>query len=286
MLTLEQRLLLWLSYGTDGDDTLFYDILSRFVDLEEAFEAAGNGQRQAFEPVPDRAYERLVQASEEGFLERYAGWLTKNGIRILTPYDDIYPVSLESEDDPPPVLFAIGTVPEGRCSAFTAENGRVTDSVPDGPVIAVLTAGIDRLKDALSEKELAEILKHGAVLTPFLPKTAESPDTVEKAFRIAKILSDGSSRHADDTQEQFEPEPEEQDERKKVPFSGLTDNEQQIYMAARISEPEVNMLPSVLGLTPEEIADAGNSLIRMGALRILDGKLVLDERRMQITFEG
>ena len=286
MLTREQRLLLWLSYGTDGDDTLFYDILSRFVDLEEAFEAAGNRQRQAFEPVPDRAYERLVQASEEGFLERYAGWLTKNGIRILTPYDDIYPVSLESEDDPPPVLFAIGTVPEGRCSAFTAENGRVTDSVPDGPVIAVLTAGIDRLKDALSEKELAEILKRGAVLTPFLPKTAESPDTVEKAFRIAKILSDGSSRHADDTQEQFDLEPEEQDERKKVPFSGLTDNEQQIYMAARISEPEVNMLPSVLGLTPEEIADAGNSLIRMGALRILEGKLVLDERRIQITFEG
>lgn len=286
MLTREQRLLLWLSYGTDGDDTLFYDILSRFVDLEEAFEAAGNGQRQAFEPVPDRAYERLVQASEEGFLERYAGWLMKNGIRILTPYDDIYPVSLESEDDPPPVLFTIGTIPEGRCSAFAAENGQAKDSIPDGPVVAVLTAGIDRLKDALSEKALTEILTRGAVLTPFLPKTAESPYTVEKAFRIAKILSDGSSRQTEDTQELFEPEAEEQDERKKVPFSGLTNNEQQIYMAARISEPEVDMLPSVLELTPVEIADAGNSLIRMGALRILDGKLVLDERRIQVTFEG
>lgn len=284
MLTREQRLLLWLSYGTDGDDRLFYEILQSFADLEEAFETAEREDRIAFDDIPERVFLRLIQAAKEGFLDRYAGWLTKNGIRIITPYDDEYPIALEAEGDPPPVLFVLGMLPEGNYKAVPIELGKAQGSLPEGARVLVLASGIDRIGDILPKQTMETVLKKGAVLTPFLPKTAQTADTVEKAARIAMLLSGGDGFQEEP--EETNPEPVPEKGRKRYPFSDLTDAEQQVYMAARITEPDRNALPELLGLSAEETEPAVSRLIGIGALKAVSGRLVLDESNTEITFEG
>lgn len=283
MLTREQKLLLWLSYGTDGDDTMFFDILAHFVDLEDAFEKAKRDEMEQFGPVPHFVLDRLKQACVEGFLEKYAAWLEKNGIRIMTPYDDLYPVALENEDDPPPVLFSLGTLPEGTTKVYAAIPGEPLLIDQNEPPIVVLAEGIDGVKEALTETVLLDVLKRGAVITPFLPKTLMSEDTIEKAVRIRDILSRQTAEEPDE--EDYEQDTQIQPE-KTVPFSSLTDDEQRIYMAVRMNEPEVDELCYMTGLSPQAAADAANALLDLGAARIERNRMLLNEQKTRITFEG
>ena len=88
------RLWLWLNYATNRDPRLFYEILSRFDALEEAYEAVGRRDFSQLADVRDTVRERLCTAAEPSFLDRYCGWLQKNGVTVVTAQDDAYPAHL------------------------------------------------------------------------------------------------------------------------------------------------------------------------------------------------
>ncbi len=105
------RLWLWLNYATSMNPRLFFELLSRFDDLSEAREAI---QKRSFEPfadVSETVRERLISAADDRFLDRYCGWLERNGVKVLTPESEEYPSLLSEIDDPPSVLFVKGTLP-------------------------------------------------------------------------------------------------------------------------------------------------------------------------------
>ena len=283
MISRDTKLLLWLSYGTDGDDTLFYEILSGFGDLEEAYEAAESGDMTPFGDIPETVQSRLRQAAGKGFLDRYCAWIEKNGIRLLTPYDDSYPVSLEKEKDPPPLLFMLGTMPDPRAAAFAAAAERIGFIPEDTCPIAVLPCGIDRVQSVLPDEIRKEVLKKGCVITPYLPKTERTEETGKNAERIASALTRHSG--AEFETEDCSKMPGRDAGEKRIPFSALSEPQQRVYMAVRIAEPEIGSLPKLTGLGEEEADCAARELIALQAVKSRQGKLLLNESRCEITFD-
>ena len=58
----EERLWLWLNYATEHNPRLFYAILQRFDDLDEAFAAARQKEWDAFGEIGDNVKKRLLAA--------------------------------------------------------------------------------------------------------------------------------------------------------------------------------------------------------------------------------
>ena len=106
------RLWLWLHYGTHTRSRLFFEILSRFGDIETAYEAVCKKDFEALSDVPETVCERLIAASDPRFLDRYCAWLEKNGVSVVTAESDRYPALLSEIYDPPSLLFVKGTLPE------------------------------------------------------------------------------------------------------------------------------------------------------------------------------
>ena len=84
-MTQEQRLWLWLNYATEHNPKLFYTILQRFDSIEEVFDAVLHRSFDDFGNLDARVKERMLTASADRFLDRYIGWIEKNGIGITTP---------------------------------------------------------------------------------------------------------------------------------------------------------------------------------------------------------
>lgn len=228
----EQRLWLWLDYAAGHDAPLFYELLRRLDDLEEAFESALSGDFEAFGELDGPVKKRLEDASSEHFLGRYEGWMERNGIGISTPDSDNYPSLLAATLDPPPVLFYAGTLPPdpplpvylcgpdpanvygNEAAALLArgiaENGGtvVTALDPDAepsaslaaletfgsscPLLAVLPCGIERIFEPDKRELYRKITEKGCVLTEFLPKT----QITASHYRMRERLLCGLSRAA------------------------------------------------------------------------------------------
>ena len=106
------RLWLWLNYATNSNPRLFFELLSRFDDLSEAYEAVRNRDFSQMEDVSAAVRERLIAASDARFLDRYCAWLERNDVTVITAESDRYPNLLSEIYDPPSVLFCRGTLPE------------------------------------------------------------------------------------------------------------------------------------------------------------------------------
>ncbi|MDO4852550.1 MAG: DNA-processing protein DprA [Clostridia bacterium] len=230
-MTREQRLWLWLNYATEHNPRLFYALLQRFDDIEEAYEAAVHRELDAFGELTDSVKHRLLTACEERFLDRYTGWMEKNGVRITTPESDDYPTLLAETENPPSVLFYKGTMHAdlplpiavvgtrsmtdyGKEVArlfgeqIAEHNGTVVtglaagiDSyaawgaldclISDYPVIGVLPCGIDQVYPAGNEALYEQVIEHGCIMTEFLPKTVPQKYVFPMRNRILSGLSRG-----------------------------------------------------------------------------------------------
>lgn len=230
-MTDEQRLWLWLNYATDHNPKLFYSILQRFESVEEAYAAAIRREFGAFGELNEQIRSRLTASSEERFLDRYTGWLERNGIKITTPESNDYPTLLSQIADPPSVLFyrgtmrsdpdlpiAVvgsrsmtdygktvselfgrqiaehnGTVVTGLAAGVDSEaaRGALSYAVSDFPVIGVIPCGIDLVYPSGNERLYDEVAERGCLITELLPKTAPQKFVFPMRNRILSGLSRG-----------------------------------------------------------------------------------------------
>ncbi|MBR3130169.1 MAG: DNA-processing protein DprA [Clostridia bacterium] len=225
------RLWLWLNYATNRDPRLFYEILSRFDALEEAYEAVGRRDFSQLADVRDTVRERLCTAAEPSFLDRYCGWLQKNGVTVVTAQDDAYPALLSEIYDPPSVLFVKGKLPEElplpiamvgsrSCTAYgndvaellgeqlsergatvvtglaagidtAAARGALKAGGAACPVIGVLGCGIDQVYPKENQRLFDEVIERGAIVTELLPKTPPLAANFPARNRIVSGMSRG-----------------------------------------------------------------------------------------------
>lgn len=109
MIDAQDRLILWLHYGTELHYKLFARIRETYFYLEEALEDVKKGDFSRFPPnMKEETRQRLKDASRDGFMDRYCSWMDKKGVGILTVDAYAYPSLLKEISDPPPVLFYRG----------------------------------------------------------------------------------------------------------------------------------------------------------------------------------
>ncbi|MBR0424839.1 MAG: DNA-processing protein DprA [Clostridia bacterium] len=230
-MTQEQRLWLWLNYATEHNPKLFYTILQRFDSIEEVFDAVLHRSFDDFGNLDARVKERMLTASADRFLDRYIGWIEKNGIGITTPESEDYPTLLNEIVDPPSVLFyrgtmradlplpiAVvgsrsmtdygkeiarlfgsqiaehnGTVVTGLAAGIDSEaaKGALSCLFSDHPVIGVIPCGIDLVYPSGNERLYEEVAERGCLMTEMLPKTSPQKFVFPMRNRILSGLSRG-----------------------------------------------------------------------------------------------
>ncbi len=103
---------LWLNYAMSTNPRLFMELLNRFDDLSEAREAVLRRDFEQLADLSENVRDRLIAAADDRFLDRYTGWLDRNGVQVITPEHDAYPSLLSEIYDPPSVLFVKGNLPK------------------------------------------------------------------------------------------------------------------------------------------------------------------------------
>ncbi len=224
------RLWLWLNYALNRSPKRFYEILSRFDAIEEAYDAVRKGDFSELADERDVVRERLVTAAEPAFLDRYCAWIEKNGVTVVTPASDEYPSLLQEIYDPPSVLFVKGKLPKElsmpiamvgsrNCTSYgrdvaallgeqlsergatvvtglaagidtAAARGALKANASACPVIGVLGCGIDQVYPKENAALFEEIVVRGAIVTEFLPKTPP----VAANFPVRNRIVSGMSR--------------------------------------------------------------------------------------------
>ena len=225
------RLWLWLNYATNSNPRLFFELLSRFDDLSEAYEAVRNRDFSQMEDVSAAVRERLIAASDARFLDRYCAWLERNDVTVITAESDRYPNLLSEIYDPPSVLFCRGTLPEElplpialvgarHCTEYgrevaallgeqlaergativtglaagidsAAAMGALSAGASSCPVIGVLGCGIDQVYPTENRKLYDAVIERGAIVTEFLPKTPPLAQNFPIRNRIISGISRG-----------------------------------------------------------------------------------------------
>ena len=225
------RLWLWLNYATNTRSKLFFEILSRFGDVETAYESVCAKDFTALSDLPDAVRERMIAASDAQFLDRYCAWLTRSGVSVVTAESDAYPTLLSEIYDPPSLLFVKGTLPKElplpiavvgsrACTDYgrevakllseqlcergativtglaagvdsAAARGALGVGASDCPVIGVLGCGIDLVYPKGNEALYEQVIERGAIVTEFLPKTPPIKHNFPMRNRIVSGISRG-----------------------------------------------------------------------------------------------
>ncbi len=230
-MTRDERLWLWLNYGTEHNVKAFHRIKDSFDSIEEAYECAKKGDKVAFSATTDGIYARLKEAADERFMDRYTLWLERHKVGVATLISDDYPELLKEIPDPPTVLFYLGSLKretelpvaivgsrkcteygrdmarlfarqlvEGGATVVTglaggidthAALGAMDDNVRHDTVIGVLGCGIDVVYPSSSKLIYEGVVENGAIVTEFLPKTQPLPQNFPIRNRIMSGLSLG-----------------------------------------------------------------------------------------------
>lgn len=226
------RLWLWLHYATGLNARLFFDIVSRFGDVETAYDAVTRKDFSELTDVSDAVRERLITASDARFLDRYCAWLIKNGVQVVTAESDRYPPLLSEIYDPPALLFMKGTLPKElplpiamvgarACTDYgrdvakllseqlcdrgativtglaegidsAAALGALNSGASACPVIGVLGCGIDQVYPKGNAALYEKVLERGAIVTEFLPKTPPMKQNFPMRNRIVSGIARGT----------------------------------------------------------------------------------------------
>lgn len=227
----QDKLHLWLHYGTESSVRQFQRVCARYADLGEAWRLAAARRSSAFEGLPEHTIQRLFQAADEGFMTNYVEWLIKRGVDVYMPMHADYPALLKEIRDPPEVLFVRGRLMKdmplsialvgsreptdyGKSVARSfgqefsqagavvvsglargvdafAARGALDCRESDYPTIAVLGSGIDVIYPPDNRDLYAEIAERGAVATEFLPGAAPKREHFPIRNRIISGLSRG-----------------------------------------------------------------------------------------------
>lgn len=224
------RLHLWLHYGVSGNAHAFRQAKMHFPDLQEAYRLAATGSRTGFSFLSDAAVNRLIEAADEAFLDRYTDWLSRHRVGVSLLMDEDYPALLREISDAPPLLFYRGRLePSPRlpvamvgsrlCTQYgrevahlfahdlTAAGCTIISGMADGidgcaargalsceespyPTVAVLGSGIDVIYPSCHRDLYEEIAERGAVITEFLPGTRP----MRENFPIRNRIMSGMAR--------------------------------------------------------------------------------------------
>lgn len=222
---------LWLNYAMSTNPRLFMELLNRFDDLSEAREAVLRRDFEQLADLSENVRDRLIAAADDRFLDRYTGWLDRNGVQVITPEHDAYPSLLSEIYDPPSVLFVKGNLPRElplpiamvgarNCTDYgrevatllgeqlaergatvvtglaagidsAAAKGALSVGSSDCPVIGVLGCGIDVTYPQDNGRLYQAVLEHGGALV-----TEFLPKTppVAQNFPIRNRILSGISR--------------------------------------------------------------------------------------------
>lgn len=161
--------------------------------------------------------------------QRIVSDCTKKHIHILTLHDEAYPSSLRAVDDPPTVLYMLGSLPaleerpaigivgarsasaygisaaESIGKGFAQGGGIVVSGLAKGidaaatrgalsasdNVIAVLGCGVDRIYPRENADLYRALCERGCILSEYPPQTAPLPANFPPRNRIISGLSDG-----------------------------------------------------------------------------------------------
>jgi DNA processing protein len=199
-------------------------LLDFFGDLETAWKAPADGLRAA--GLPPKVLDNLLQVRQKYSLDAVWEDIQRRGIQVLTWEDAAYPRRLREIDQPPPVLYWLGTIqPQddwavavvgtrnvtvygkqvaNEVARFLAAHGitvvsglaRGVDRLAHeaalstgGRTIAVLGSGVDRIYPP-EHKQLAEkIAGQGAILSDYPPGTPPDSANFPPRNRIISGLA-------------------------------------------------------------------------------------------------
>jgi DNA processing protein len=199
-------------------------LLDFYGSLEIAWKAPVDGLRSA--GLPPKTLENLLRIRKDCSLELIWENIQKRGIQVLTWEDKIYPRRLREIDQPPPVLYMLGSIetqddwavavvgtrrvtPYGRqvaeeLSHFLASHGisvvsglaRGVDHLAHegaltagGRTIAVLGSGVDRIYPPEHTRLAERITTQGAVLSDYPPGTPPESANFPPRNRIISGLA-------------------------------------------------------------------------------------------------
>jgi len=202
----------------------FQALQNHFGDLSLAWQAPLDSLQAA--GLSLKLAERVVQIRASLDLEKYMSKLEARGIHILTWDDELYPRRLKEIDQPPPVLYMLGTlkaedfwsvavVGTRRVSAygrqvadelamFLSNNGvtvisglaRGVDAIAHqaalkagGRTIGVLGCGVDRIYPPENSQLAEKMIVNGAILSDYAPGTPPDASNFPPRNRIISGLS-------------------------------------------------------------------------------------------------
>ncbi len=199
-------------------------LLDFFGSLELAWQAPVDGLRSA--GLPPKTLEILLRVRSDHSLEKTWETIQQRGIQVITWEDDEYPRRLREIDQPPPVLYVLGSLAPaddwavavvgtrrmtvyGRqvaseLAAFLARQGitvisglaRGVDRVAHeaalqagGRSIAVLGSGVDRIYPPEHARLAEQMRANGAVVSDYAPGTPPDSANFPPRNRIISGLA-------------------------------------------------------------------------------------------------
>ncbi len=223
-LTDEEKYWVWLS-GVEGmGAATFYNILGSFIDARTACENYREIPQKL--KLQEKLRENLLRDMNTAYLEKLLTSIEKSGQNVLTRLNQDYPKNLAEIDNPPPVLYFKGTLPDmdimscgmvgtrkptkdGFDIAKTmghdlAAQGVVVVSgmargidtashtgamAAGGKTVAVLGCGADVLYPPENRKVYDQIVEHGAIVSEFIPGTIPAMCNFPMRNRIISGMS-------------------------------------------------------------------------------------------------
>lgn len=201
-------------------------LLQRLGGAKNVFEASGDALKAAGVCQP-QAIDKFVYHRDKALPEKLQLFCERQGIHLISIYDEAYPESLRTIADPPLILYVKGTLPAddyafaivgarecteyGVRAASYFSKSLTHDGVPiisggargidaaaheaclaaGGRTVAVLGCGIDVVYPAENRALFAKIIERGALVTEFAPGVQPLPSNFPARNRIIVGLSQG-----------------------------------------------------------------------------------------------
>jgi len=226
-----RRYALWLAFTAGQNPLRHAEFLSEYGDARAVFLAASTGGISAAWRGGEKTAALMKQKANEWYIDRCVEYLAANRIKPVLLNDANYPELLREIDQPPPVLFVKGELPQKtplpiavigsracsdygrdaarRLSGELAQNGACiisgmaygVDKIASEaalehsrggcPTIAVLGCGVDVAYPPDNRALYDELCERAAVVSEFLPGTKPEAFNFPRRNRIISGMSRG-----------------------------------------------------------------------------------------------
>ncbi len=222
--TLQEQYWVWLSSIEGMGPVRFYDILGAFLDIETAFMNAEEIAERVKLPGP--LAQRVRDAANSKHLENVLECVERSGVQVLTRLNQEYPKTLAEIDNPPPVLYFRGNLPDvdemscgmvgsrrptksginaarALAAGLAAQGVTVVSGMArgidtachlgaldvGGKTVAVLGCGADVVYPPENLELYGRIVETGTVISEFFPGTLPTTRNFPQRNRIISGLS-------------------------------------------------------------------------------------------------